>query len=352
MSSLFESGMFVGTVPWHFMGNMVPADTRFSVSEGLIAAGMNWDVYTRHCGYMANGRFVVPMEPEFDKDGEKIGEYPRNVYTCRRMLVDGQEQEQELGIVGGKYNVVQNADMFKWFQPYLDKGEAYLHTAGSLNGGKWVWVLAKLNRDPVEIAKDDFIEKFLLLSSSHDGSLSVRVGFTPIRVVCANTLAAAHNDKQSKLLKLRHTKMVHAGLEAVHDIIDTVNADFEATAEQFKMLAKKGINQADLVKFVLRVMVEDDPKKLEGKISTKMQNIVQSICERIESKTNSMPSIRGSWWAAYNAMTEHLSHAAGGEAGKIITEEEKANNRVASLWFGKNGKLNNLALKIAVEMAA
>jgi len=352
MSALFESGMFVGTVPWHNMGNIVPETTRYDVPQGIIASGMNWDVYTRQCGYMSGGQFIVPMEPLFDKDGEKIGDYPRNVYTCRRMLVGGKEQEQELGIVGGQYQVVQNADMFKWFQPYLDKGEAYLHTAGSLNGGKWVWVLAKLNRDPVEIAAGDCVEKFLLLSSSHDGSLSVRVGFTPIRVVCANTLAAAHNDSQSKSLKLRHTKMVHAGLETVHDIIDTINVDFEATAEQFKMLARRGVNQKDLVKFVLRTMTNDKPLKDGEDMSTKMKNIVQSICERIDSKANSLPSIRGSWWSAYNAMTEHLSHAAGGEGGKIITPEQKANNRIASLWFGPNAARNTLALKIALEMAA
>ncbi len=118
------------------------------------------------------------------------------------------------------------------------------------------------------------------------------------------------------------------------------------------MLARKGINKNDLIKFVLRVMTNDKPVEEDGKMSTKMQNIVQSICERIDSKANSLPSISGSWWAAYNAMTEHLSHAAGGEGGKIITPEQKANNRIASLWFGPNAARNTLALKIAVEMAA
>jgi len=350
MSALFESGLFVGTVPWHHMGNIVPESTRLSVADGVIASGMNWDVYKRNVGYMSAGQFIVPMDPIFDDDGEQTGEYPRNVYTMRRMLVDGVEQEQTLGIVGGQYELVQNVDMFKWFQPYLDSGEAYLHTAGSLNDGKWVWVLAKLNREPVEVAKDDFVEKFLLLSSSHDGSHAVRVGFTPIRVVCANTLAAAHNDKQSKLLRLRHTKMVHVGLENVHDIVNTVNADFEATAEQFKMLARKGINKADLAKFVLRVMTGD--KVPEDGLSTKMENIVQSIVERMDSKANALPSIRGTWWAAYNAITEHFTWAAGGEGGKIVTPTMKANNRVASLWFGPNSIKNSLALRIAVEMAA
>ena len=90
-----------------------------------------------------------------------------------------------LGTVGPRYTLLQNKDAFQWFQPFLDAQEAALHTAGSLVHGSRIWVLAKLNRDPLVIAEGDEVEKFVLLSHSHDGSLAVRVGFTPIRVVCA-----------------------------------------------------------------------------------------------------------------------------------------------------------------------
>ena len=93
-----------------------------------------------------------------------------------------------LGIVGPRFAVLQNKDAFGWFQPFLDAKEAALHTAGSLRGGSRIWVLAKLNRDPLVIAAGDEVEKFILLSHGHDGRLAVRGGFTPIRVVCQNTL--------------------------------------------------------------------------------------------------------------------------------------------------------------------
>jgi hypothetical protein len=93
-----------------------------------------------------------------------------------------------LGVVGPKYHVLQNRAAFQWFQPFLDAREAALHTAGSLCEGSRVWVLAKLNRDPLIVALGDEVEKFMLLSHGHDGSLAVRVGFTPVRVVCQNTL--------------------------------------------------------------------------------------------------------------------------------------------------------------------
>ena len=117
-----------------------------------------------------------------------------------------------LGVVGPRYTILQNQDAFKWFQPFLEAKEAALHTAGSLRGGSRIWVLAKLNREPLVIAQGDEVEKYLLLSHSHDGSLAVRVGFTPIRVVCQNTLSMAHNADASKLIRFKHTKDIHENL--------------------------------------------------------------------------------------------------------------------------------------------
>lgn len=351
MSALFESGFFVGEAPWHGMGEIVPANTRYSVSEGLIAAGMNWDVYTLPVGTMTAKGWWCPMDDVTDKKGNVTGQRPHEVYTMRRMLVDGVEQEQRLGTVGGGYEVVQNHQIFDWFQPYLEKNEATLHTAGSLNCGRWVWCLAKLNRKPLEVAPGDFVEKFLLLSSSHDGSLCLRVGFTPIRVVCANTLAMAHNDAKSQLLRLRHTKMVHASLDEVHDIVNVMDANFEATAEQYRHLAdRKVVSQKDMARFVVRVLTNDNPP--EDGLSTKMENIVVSVCDRLNNKANTIGGIGGTWWAAYNAITEHLTWAAGGEGGEKTSPQQKANNRLASLWLGKGHATNDLALQIAVEMAA
>ena len=366
MAHLFESGFFIGEAPWHGLGNVVPADTRYNVADGIIAAGLNWDVYTRPCGYQTANGMTIPMEDVTDKKGNKIGERPRNVFTCRRMLTaleDGttQEQEQVLGCVGGTYEVFQNAEMFDWFQPYLESGEASLHTAGSLNKGRWVWALAKLNRPAVEIVPGDFIEKFLLLSSSHDGSQALRIGFTPIRVVCANTLALAVHDKRSNLLRLKHTKMLHATLDDVHDIVNLMDAGFEATAEQFRLLAsRKVVNRKDLERYVIRVMTENEPEMEDGqwKLSTKMRNIIfgtdgrLGIIDRITSKANSLPGVEGTWWGCYNSLTEHLTWAYGGEGGDKITTTDKANNRLSALWFGKNLGVNQQALAVAVEMSA
>lgn len=371
MPALFESGFFVGEAPWHRMGNTVPEDTRFSVHEGLIAAGLNWDVYTRPCGYpTADGGLFIPQEDVLDRKGEVCGTRPQDVYTMRRMLVDhplyGEdgkpqlnddgtpkvnsiEEEQQLGLVGGGYTVVQNTEIFEWFQPYLDSREATLHTAGSLKKGRVVWCLAKLNQKAVEIVKDDFIETFLLLSSSHDGSQKLRVGFTPIRVVCANTLAQAHKCKSSKILGLKHTKQIHVTLSEIHDIVNPMTEAFEATVEKYRMLAsRKVINPKDLEKYVYTILSEGKEMPEEG-MKTRMANMVKSVIDRMALPTNQ--TAPDSWWSAYNAVCEHLTWEAGGDGGKKTTAEQKTNNRIASLWLGKNLGINEAALELALEMA-
>src|SRR5204863_7206686 len=175
--------------------------------------------------------------------------------------------------------------------PFLDSKEAALHTAGSLREGSRVWVLAKLNRDPLVVAPGDEVEKFVLLSHGHDGSLAVRVGFSPIRVVCANTLALAHRADASKLIRVRHSKSLHENLANIREVMDLANQEFEATAEQYRLLARKNINQADLTRYVKKVMKADDKKP-----STRMANLIKDIIGRCESgRGNDLPTVSGTF---------------------------------------------------------
>jgi len=190
MAHQFESGFFVGQPAWHNLGVTLPEGTRLSVEEGIAAAGLDWEVTLEPLQIAYSQR----SETEYiGMEGKRVPAFA----TCR------QDYKEVLGVVGTRYNVLQNIEAFRFFQPFLDANEASLHTAGSLHDGKRVWVLAKLNRESIEVADNDHVDKFLLLSNSHDGSTAVKVGFCPIRVVCANTLAMAHSVGQ--LLSLRHT---------------------------------------------------------------------------------------------------------------------------------------------------
>jgi hypothetical protein len=165
------------------------------------------------------------------------------------------------------------------------------------------------------------------------------VGYTPIRVVCANTLAWAHSSSDSKLIRIRHTRSSKNNLENVRDIMDNINAGFEATAEQYRFLASKNFNQADIRRYVKTMLGIEGT--IDGDIKTRTRNIMDEILGLVEGPKQSATNVRGTWWAAYNGYNEYLNY------NKGRTED----NRLDSLWFGLNANDNNKALNKAMEFA-
>ena len=312
MAAAIEQMMFVGATPWHGLGNQVDSD--INVADAIVAAGLDWEVGL--------------------KDLQTVDGVPVNHRATYRKS-DG----SILGVVGPRYTPLQNRDSFDWFQPFLDAGECALHTAGSLHSGQKVWVLAQLNRDNSEIVTGDEVSKFILLSNSHDGTTAIRVGYTPIRVVCANTLAWAHSNTNSQLIRIRHTRSSKNNLENVRDIMDNINAGFEATAEQFRFLASKDFNQADIRKYVKTMLGIEGT--IDADIKTRTRNIMDEILALVEGPKQAATNVRGTWWAAYNGYNEYLNY------NKGRTED----NRIDSLWFGVGANDNMKALKTAMDFA-
>jgi len=311
MPAAVEKMMFVGETPWHGLGNQL--DEAPTIGEAIDAAGLDWEVGL--------------------KDLQTVDGVPVSHRATYRKT-DG----SILGVVGPRYTPLQNRDAFDWFQPFLDAGECNLHTAGSLHSGQKVWVLAQLNRDNSEIVKGDEVCKFILLSNSHDGSTAIRVGYTPIRVVCVNTLSYAHKHTNSQLIRIRHTRSSQKNLEQVRDIMDNINVGFEATADQYRFLASKTFNQKDIEKYVKIVL---NIKGADEDIKTRTRNIMDDILARIEGPKQSAANVRGTYWAAYMGFNEYLNYAKG----------RTVDNRLDSLWFGQNANDNAKALETALEFA-
>ena len=314
MAHEIETMAYFGRLPWHGLGTALEESDLYDWQAASKKAGLDW---------------TVDLVPLVTADTQA-----QVAHKAVRRSTDS----KVLGVVGPRYAPLQNQDAFKWFQPFLDAKEAALHTAGSLRGGSRVWVLAKLNRDPLVIAAGDDVEKFVLLSHGHDGSLAVRAGFTPIRVLCQNTLSMAHGSDASKLIRVRHTKDVLENLANIRAVMDLANQEFEATAEQYRLLARKSINASDLRKYVKRVLKIDE----EPAPSTRSLNIVEEIVRLAESgRGNDLPSVRGTMWTAYNGVSEYLTYNRG----------RSADNRLNSLWFGDGLNANRHALDIALAMA-
>ena len=314
-----EAQMFYrGEAPWHKLGRFIAPDELLTTEQAIVAAGLDWNVSTR---------------PLFLDDGTQA---PSNA-------VVRDDTNGILGVVSQKYQPLQNKDAFKFFDPFIESGEAMFETAGSLKEGKRIWVLAKINKDPLEIAKGDTVEKYILLSNGHDGLVSVRAGFTPIRVVCQNTLSMATSNDASQLIRLKHTKNLQENLDKVAEIMNLANAQFEATAEQYKFLANRTVSSADLERYVKLVFVGEKYVEMEKLGLKPAQRILNNIIPLFEKgRGNDMSSIKGTAWAAYNAVNEYLQYERGNDE----------DSRLDKLWFGDGANLNQRALGIITKMVS
>lgn len=312
--------MFVGNEPWHGLGHRFAEPP--TIEQAIPAAGLDWDV------------LLQPLIAEADAD--KVADHRRYVPAALTVRSD---TNAILGVVGPTYKPLQNREMFEWFRPLVQTEQVHLETAGSLYDGKTVWCLAKMDAKNADITGDgDAVAKYLMLSNSHEGDRAVRVGFTPIRIVCWNTLQMAIQDARSKLVKVLHTKGVRTSLDELRKVMNLANAQFEATADQYRKLHRKGISKDDLRKYVITVLDLDKPAA-DDKLTTQAKTKIDAIMEMaISGRGNTGKTL----WHAYNGVTEFLSY----------TSSRTKDVRMDSLWFGEAANLSARALKIAIDLAS
>lgn len=337
MAYAFNLVKFDSGVPWHGLGQQVEdEDCLFDVNAFAEKAGINWQVFKEPLVTLSRAKAAVKFA-QGDSETQISLEPDTDAYAIRRKT-DG----NVLGVVGPQYRPLQNMDAIRWFEPWTENRLIAMNTAGSLQGGKKVFCLGQVVKDTImEVTGQDTVAKFIMLSNSHDGSSSVRLGLTSIRICCQNTLYMAHHSSESKLVRIKHTSQMKKNMEAMRDILDLVNADFSASLEQYRWLTTRHINQKDLRKYV-RVLIqgEKDAESPFDDVSTRTKNIIMKIEGRMD-----MPNQRiagANWWSAYNAFNEFLNHEYG----------RNADNRLSNLWFGQNAALNKQAFNLAMTMAA
>jgi len=317
MAHEVEKMFYLGEVPWHGLGTKL--DSPPSIEEAIEEAGLNWSVDRKPLVIQGTDTLVPSYATVRSSDNSV------------------------LGVVGKTYRVLQNSKAFEWFQPYLDSGEVELHTAGSLREGRHVWVLARVKSAPIEIVSGDAIEQFILLSNSHDGSASIRAGFTGIRVVCANTVAAAHSSSASKLIKIRHSEHAEIALDKVQKALDLGRREFAATAQGMREMAKVGCDIKTLKQYVREVFAPTETLAEDKDTNATLDR----LCERVvplfeDGRGADLKGVKGTLWGGYNAVTEFLTWERG----------RSADTRLENLWFGASGNLAQRAYNVALKMAA
>lgn len=329
MAHEVESMMYAGEVPWHGLGEYV-GDEAVDSRTALVKAGLDWKVK----------KVPLVAKIEHERTGQVI-EAPTDEYFA----VVRNKDCKVLGVVQGRYNVYQNEDCFEFMDTVTGpSGEIAYHTAGSLRGGKCVWILAKMKDMYIEPVKGDVTENYLLLSTSHDGTASLHVMYTPVRVVCANTLAMATRGNGKAGIKIRHTGDLKDKTKKAQEVLGLVVDEHNRYKEVTEFLASLRIDSKKVEEFLDGVMPLP-----EGRKPTRAMNARDKVVDLFENGMGThIPGVRGTGWGLFNAYTEYLNH----HKTYRNTEGNSADdNRLHSLWYGQGADAAQKAQKVLLEMA-
>jgi phage/plasmid-like protein (TIGR03299 family) len=211
------SMFYVGEEPWHGLGTKLEGPA--TAQEAISAAKLNWQ--------------VVKIPLYAGEDGKRKRRVPNRFAIVPEHLW-GKKECPVFGIVGNDYTPLQNHEAFEFFDSIVGSKAAIYHTAGALGDGERIWILAKLPSD-IHVAGDDIANKFLLLSNTHDGNNSVQIKFTPVRVVCQNTLTIALSHGPN--LRVLHTQNVPERLKQAERLLGIVKKHFDDLGDAFKRMS-------------------------------------------------------------------------------------------------------------------
>jgi phage/plasmid-like protein (TIGR03299 family) len=285
---------------WHSLGQIV-SDYPTS-AEALQFAGLNFSVVKRKL-------FTYDNENSFgnsDTVTPKI-EVPNYFATVRT------DTEQVLGVVGKDYAVVQNVDAFSFFDAIVGGDGIQYETAGALGKGERIFITAKLP-DYIKVGREDLIEKYLFLTTSHDGFGSITVAFTPVRIVCANTLNAAMRNHTNSV-KIRHTINAKERLEQAHKVMSISNNLSKELETIFNHWTKVCITDAEVKKLIqLALMPNKETLQYvlagnENEFSTCFVNMCDAAYEyAMSNPTQQQETTKGTLFGAYNAVTGYYQN--------------------------------------------
>ena len=227
-------------------------------------------------------------------------------------------QTDILGVVGERYRILQNEELFDFGDALLDGGGRW-ETAGSIKGGRQVFGSLALERETVldPSGVEDKINSYLLVNTSHDGSIAIQASVTPVRVVCANTLNLAlgsgvgRNRTVKQSYKIRHTQTASGKIQAAREALGLANAYMDEFDLVAKAMIETQITQDKFMEIVLKAYPrpEEDKKGAVSKWNTKVE-LIEDIYTGEFNHT-----IAGTAWGALNAMTERLDWYRSGRKG-------------------------------------
>lgn len=302
---------YTGEQPWHKLGTKV--ESAMTAAQVVELAGLDYKVEKR---------------PLFLEGGAEVARHFATVRT---------DTNDVLGVVGSRYEIFQNRNALSLLDAIVGVKDAIYQTAGALGKGEKVWLLAKLP-GYVRTVGDDVTEKYILLSNSHDGSSPIEIMFTPIRVVCQNTLNVALKNF-SKRASLRHTLNVGAKIDEVRQVLGIVSQQYSIFEEASQKLLTVKLNKDSFKDYLQKSGVI--PAKDEKDQSTRASNILDEVSALFQNgKGTEIAGVRGTAWGAFNAVAEYVDHKRGSDLEK----------RASSLLYGSGALMKQRAWDNALAL--
>ena len=305
---------YAGDLPWHGLGTKVSND--LTPQQIMQKAGVDWK--------------VREVESFVEFDGKRMA-------TGQKSLIR-ETDGKILTNVGKDWHPCQNETAFEFFNEYVLAGDMEMHTAGSLKGGQYVWALAKV-KESFDLFGGDQVDSYMLFSNPHVYGKSIDVRFTPIRVVCNNTLTFALDTASQRAVKVGHRAQFNPDM--VKEQLGIAHEKFAKYKEMAQFLGSKRVKVEDLLNYYNEVFPLTSGKdKQEQVTADSISRQAKNALEVLETQPGA-EFAEGSWWQAFNSVTYVTDHLQG----------RNADNRLHSQWYGQNQLRKVKAAEKAVEYA-
>ena len=299
---------YAGETPWHGLGAQVSND--LTPRQIMQKAGLDW---------------TVEKEDVFTASGVKV--------PGKKALI--REDGKILDMVGDDWNPIQNDQAFEFFSEFVLAGDMEMNCAGSLKDGKNVFALAKI-KESFSILGDDQVDSYLLFSNPHQYGKAVDIRFTPIRVVCNNTLTFSLNSSSVNFVKVGHRSTFDADI--VKEQMGLASEKFAKYKEMAEFLSTRKFSTETLLQYYNEVFSHREKREVSE--VKDLSRTAQQAYELLETQPGAEFGA-GTWWQAFNSVTYLTDHKLG----------RSADARMESAWFGVNQSRKLKAANKAVEFA-
>ena len=313
MAHEVETMAYAGELPWHGLGTEV--SNELTPLQMMQKAGVDWE---------------VEQQKIVTESGLEINDKVALVRTSDNTLLD---------VTGKDWKPVQNEEAFTFFSEFVAAGDMEMHTAGSLKEGRNVWALAKV-KESFDVFGEDRVDSYLLFSNPHQYGKAVDVRFTPIRVVCNNTLTFSLQSASKNSVKVGHRTAFDA--DTVKETLGLASEKFAKYKEMAQFLGSRKVTAESLIQYYNDVFPTTSRK--EEKTPVVVYDDLSKAAKMCYDALEVQPGAQfaaGTWWQAFNSVTYYTDHLQG----------RNSENRLHNQWFGYNQAKKVTAAEKAVAYA-